>query len=788
MLVRYRRCALLGRPLTITHPISGTVGYRYDTQGNRTALIYPDGKRVDYSYDRLGRLRNVTDWASQVVTYTYNVAGSLVKTELPNGVVSTYEYDDAGQLLHLLHHKNGQGMSLFSSRYDYLYDNVGNRRMATETLFTPYRVHFPAVMKSEEGGGQAMMAAPGGAEALSSGVPTDPYPAPEGELPIEVPGVLSPLATPLPVEEAYPLPESELPAMDSQDSAYPAPVDGVEGSGTSFWQGIVAFFSNLFGWLSPASTAHAAPAQAGPAALVQTQVLSSEGERQVVIAYTYDPLNRLTAADYSDGPYFHYTYDSAGNRLTQTVPTGTTNYTYDHANRLSNAGGVTYVWDNNGNLLWDGVYTYTYSSANRLVSVTGGQSPAVNYTYGGLGDRVRQTSGGTTTDYAIDRAGGLTQVLADNQHTYLYGNGRIAQHRAGGMDYFLGDALGSVRQLVDGNGNITLTKGYEPYGELIDSAGNGATSYGFTGEITDPTGLMYLRARYYASWQGRFISRDIWDGNYYFPMSSNFWLYGYANPLKFVDPTGYYSYDVHHDLTLALGKDLAAGFPIIDPVRIATLIAESDNAVDTLNLLMPVGGCSSCHFMPYDRTIQHIEEAILSRKPYLFGASLHQLQDYYTHWREGYHNQTLGHGMHTLLPRNEMKLQDFYSGGHYETAYGYPIWKGSPYLAHPYGETLQNVRRRNPQIVEIPGENWDMIDLYLRLDGEDAGASEQYALRDYFGFKPDKYFKGSRRDIYMTRVTEKYIRQFLGWFAMEKCPDWSSADKHPAEISFLLTK
>jgi len=40
-------------------------------------------------------------------------------------------------------------------------------------------------------------------------------------------------------------------------------------------------------------------------------------------------------------------------------------------------------------------------------------------------------------------------VLADSQQTHLYGNGRIAQYHAGGADYFLGDALGSVRQLVD---------------------------------------------------------------------------------------------------------------------------------------------------------------------------------------------------------------------------------------------------------------------------------------------------------------------------------------------------
>jgi YD repeat-containing protein len=30
----------------------------------------------------------------------------------------------------------------------------------------------------------------------------------------------------------------------------------------------------------------------------------------------YDALNRLTAADYSDGKFYHYAYDEVGNRLT----------------------------------------------------------------------------------------------------------------------------------------------------------------------------------------------------------------------------------------------------------------------------------------------------------------------------------------------------------------------------------------------------------------------------------------------------------------------------------------
>jgi hypothetical protein len=69
-----------------------------------------------------------------------------------------------------------------------------------------------------------------------------------------------------------------------------------------------------------------------------------------------------------------------------------------------------------------------------------------SYVYNGLGDRLSQTANGATTDFTFDLAAGLIQVLADGTNTYLYGNTRLAQEGAQGRDYFLGDALGSVRQ------------------------------------------------------------------------------------------------------------------------------------------------------------------------------------------------------------------------------------------------------------------------------------------------------------------------------------------------------
>ena len=213
-------------------------------------------------------------------------------------------------------------------------------------------------------------------------------------------------------------------------------------------------------------------------------------------------------------------------------------YIYDIANRLVNVNGVTYTWDANGNLLNDGVYTYTYDAADRLITTTQGAN-VYAFRYNGLGDRLRQTVNGVVTTYTLDLNADLTQVLADGTNTYLYGNGRVAQQNVTSTDYFLGDALGSVRQLANASGSVTLARSYEPYGSVLSSAGSGTTIYNFTGEIRDATNLIYLRARYLSTSQGRFISADTWPGDYQRPLTLNKWNYSLSNPVNYTDPSGH---------------------------------------------------------------------------------------------------------------------------------------------------------------------------------------------------------------------------------------------------------
>jgi RHS repeat-associated protein len=151
------------------------------------------------------------------------------------------------------------------------------------------------------------------------------------------------------------------------------------------------------------------------------------------------------------------------------------------------------------------------------------------------------TVGSETTTYTLDFAAPLVQVLTANgdeeSTAYLYGATRIGEYDDA-WRYHLLDHLGSVRSLVDADGTVVGTQTYRPYGELLSSAGTASSIYGFTGEQTDLTGLIYLRARMYSPYQSRFLTLDPWDGDGHRSLTLNSYLYALGNPISLSDPTG----------------------------------------------------------------------------------------------------------------------------------------------------------------------------------------------------------------------------------------------------------
>jgi RHS repeat-associated protein len=67
-----------GALLALTDAAGNTTAWIYDTQGRKTAKIYPDQTTETYAYETTtSRLKSVTDALNQVTNYTYNVDNSL---------------------------------------------------------------------------------------------------------------------------------------------------------------------------------------------------------------------------------------------------------------------------------------------------------------------------------------------------------------------------------------------------------------------------------------------------------------------------------------------------------------------------------------------------------------------------------------------------------------------------------------------------------------------------------------------------------------------------------------
>lgn len=256
--------------------------------------------------------------------------------------------------------------------------------------------------------------------------------------------------------------------------------------------------------------------------------------------YEYDELDRLI---YSSGPWtsMNFTYDAVGNRLKK-VQGGTTSYSYDSVNRLTSATGMSFDWDDNGNMLYwlngNDAWNYTYDLFDRLTSVDLNSSLSARYTYDAGGRRVRSwdTVSGTT-DYVLSGLNVLDEVNGGTHEKYVYAGGlQVASVVDGVVEYFHVDHLGSTRLKTNSTGDIIYSSNYEPFGP--SSGESGSEDYRYTGKPEDPTGFYYFGARYYDPVTGRFTTPDTMVGFLTDPQSQNRYVYCINNPQKYTDPDG----------------------------------------------------------------------------------------------------------------------------------------------------------------------------------------------------------------------------------------------------------
>lgn len=114
----------LGRVTEVQTPDHQRTIYGWDGQNNRTQLVYPDGKEVQYVYDPSNKLTELHT-GDQVYRYHYDNQGRLIEKTLPNQVTTHYDYTPAHQLRALIHQKDQDILE----QYQYQYDQAGNKQV-----------------------------------------------------------------------------------------------------------------------------------------------------------------------------------------------------------------------------------------------------------------------------------------------------------------------------------------------------------------------------------------------------------------------------------------------------------------------------------------------------------------------------------------------------------------------------------------------------------------------------------------------------------------------------------
>lgn len=297
--------------------------------------------------------------------------------------------------------------------------------------------------------------------------------------------------------------------------------------------------------------------------------------------YTFDLLDQLVQTDITDRANdktetIVYTYDKAGNRLSEESNDTETQYTYNSLNQMltgtetskadeSVTSDKTYTYDKNGNQTKEEdsktgeSKQMTYDADNRLATYTAKKDGAVTLTqsnvYNGEGKRIRKTetdSKDTKTVHYFYQNDAVLYTADDEANTTAFNvmgaeDNVIATARSAGTDqeryYFYNkDVRESTTNLLDTQGSSVISYKYSDYGETTingDAAFYNEICY--TGGIYDrSTELYYLNARFYDPEDATFLTQDTYRGEDTDPGSHNLYTYCANNPVTYSDPSGHF--------------------------------------------------------------------------------------------------------------------------------------------------------------------------------------------------------------------------------------------------------
>lgn len=513
--------------------------YGYDNRGLLKEILYADGTGVEYSYDALrrlkevkdsigttgivtdalGRVLSVTDPQGRAVGYEWGSMNEKQRLVYPDGKEASYHYNDKGQL---------DALTTAKGTIRYAYDTMGRltEKTFSNGVTTKYSYDRTGHLEKINHSGN------GFAEEYGY---------------------------------RYDMAGNKIEACKQRQ--------GVDEDNGSFRYGYDA--------------------------LNRLTEVSRDG--RLLRRYAYDAFgNRTVKEDYSGQTAVRTTYRyNVGNQM---------------VSRVDEEGEQSYAYDRRGNLTAvsrgeEQLRAFTFDAANRMRSayeIKDGTGKRAEYTYNAFGNRIGQDVYGFEADKGIPEAAGQKPQNPEQQITYIldltrqyhnllvsedkaeqkeqtfYWDGNVAAVttnavKAGSINsaaktvnvakadsaiweewmecYYLQDDLGSPMQLLDEEGEIRESYGFDEFGlDLCSLPEPQIQPFGYTGYQKEAAGGLYFaQARRYDAGNGRFVSKD--QDRYlrfYSTNTLNQYIYCVNNPIIYTDPKGN---DLEDDYIIEVDED-----------------------------------------------------------------------------------------------------------------------------------------------------------------------------------------------------------------------------------------
>ncbi|UWM48304.1 sugar-binding protein [Streptomyces carpaticus] len=558
-----------GRLAEVTDPAGSTWTYRYDQVGQQISSTGPHTGTRTTEFDERGHTVSITDDRGQTLVYGYDGMGrqTELREDTADGtLLARWEYDTVpgaqGQLGRSIRYEDGEAYVSEVMTYDKLYRPLRSR------------VVIPESEGALAGGYVSTTQYDASGEIRSIGLPA------AGSLPGQSvtftyeDGTLRPVASTGPLgvtsEVTYSLTGKPLRfALGRAD-------------------GKRSFVTNTYEWGTQRLRTTRLDREDQPGVDRHETYSYDQAGNVLSIAdvarggtdtqcFAYDHLRRLTDAWTQDttgcadsgsaatvggpAPYHHsYTYDTSGNRLTETRheqgTTRTYRYAEDRPGALLGVEGtgtdpvsLSYAYDAAGNTVTRAGgaadQELTWSAEGRVTEVKGSDGSTASYVYDADGNRlIGRTASGTTlylgdTEVTVpaggDRAVATRHLDLGGGHLAVIGDDRQ-------VSFSIADQHGTGQLAVHADSQALVQRRTLPFGGLRGEQSGGEWPGGRTfanGTDDKDTGLVGLGAREYDPDTGRFLSADpVVDHRN--PQQLNGYAYAYNNPLAYSDASGLY--------------------------------------------------------------------------------------------------------------------------------------------------------------------------------------------------------------------------------------------------------